>query len=77
MEGMLKCAVQRALARGEHIKGCNCKNSRCLKKYCECFQASIYCSDNCKCIDCKNFEVWPSPAYHAHCPISILALYKC
>ncbi|XP_075508301.1 protein tesmin/TSO1-like CXC 5 isoform X3 [Primulina tabacum] len=34
-------------------KHCNCKNSRCLKMYCECFTSGIYC-DGCSCIGCHN-----------------------
>ncbi|XP_031405930.1 CRC domain-containing protein TSO1-like isoform X2 [Punica granatum] len=37
-----------------HKQGCRCKRSSCLKKYCECFQAGVGCSFNCRCEGCKN-----------------------
>ena len=32
---------------------CNCKKTRCLKLYCDCFAAGEYCKD-CNCKDCAN-----------------------
>ena len=34
--------------------GCNCTNSHCQKKYCECFKNGTICSPKCHCHDCKN-----------------------
>ncbi|KAL9669336.1 hypothetical protein QQ045_006881 [Rhodiola kirilowii] len=35
-------------------KRCNCKKSKCLKLYCECFAAGVYCIEPCSCQDCYN-----------------------
>lgn len=35
-------------------RGCNCKNSRCQKRYCECFLNNLGCGSQCKCTDCLN-----------------------
>jgi Tesmin/TSO1-like CXC domain, cysteine-rich domain len=40
--------------KARHNKGCNCKRSGCMKRYCECFQSGIKCTDICKCSGCNN-----------------------
>ncbi|CAA0821351.1 Protein tesmin/TSO1-like CXC 2 [Striga hermonthica] len=39
---------------GGGCKRCNCKKSKCLKLYCDCFAAGIYCAEPCACQDCFN-----------------------
>jgi len=36
--------------------GCTCKKTRCLKLYCQCFGVKIYCTSNCRCVQCYNTE---------------------
>lgn len=33
---------------------CNCKKTKCLKLYCDCFAAGEFCQDECNCCDCSN-----------------------
>lgn len=33
---------------------CNCKKSKCLKLYCDCFAAGLGCTPECNCFECKN-----------------------
>ncbi|CAI0384156.1 unnamed protein product [Linum tenue] len=41
-------------ASARHKKGCNCRKSHCLKKYCECFEGGVGCSPSCRCRECRN-----------------------
>ena len=38
----------------ESTRPCNCKKSHCLKLYCECFAANLFCGLNCRCSACEN-----------------------
>lgn len=40
----------------EKMKGCNCKRSKCLKLYCDCFAAGVCCRPDCQCKSCYNTE---------------------
>ena len=37
-----------------HTIGCRCKNSKCIRRYCECFRSGVLCGPACKCLSCSN-----------------------
>ncbi|OMJ72114.1 hypothetical protein SteCoe_29521 [Stentor coeruleus] len=37
-------------------KGCTCRKSGCLKKYCRCHVNGKFCDESCKCVGCKNLS---------------------
>ncbi|KAL3765684.1 hypothetical protein ACHAW5_006364 [Stephanodiscus triporus] len=40
--------------REKKHEGCNCKKTRCIKKYCICYNAGIKCNRSCGCKQCLN-----------------------
>ena len=38
-------------------KSCNCKKSRCLKQYCDCFREHQLCTISCRCSGCLNTSI--------------------
>ena len=38
----------------KHGSFCRCKNSKCLKRYCLCFERGVLCGDSCTCENCEN-----------------------
>jgi len=35
---------------------CKCRKSKCLKLYCDCFSAGVFCAFGCSCVGCMNSE---------------------
>jgi hypothetical protein len=52
-------------------KSCNCRNSRCLKLYCECYNNSVYCHAGCNCVDCLNNNTFEVHQRHQPSPIHL------
>ncbi|GAB4855410.1 hypothetical protein Ancab_024033 [Ancistrocladus abbreviatus] len=51
---MKKRQKSESAGESEACQRCNCKRSKCLKLYCECFGAGLYCAEPCSCQGCFN-----------------------
>ena len=46
--------INNSISGNTKLNTCNCKNSGCLKRYCECFSKMKFCDVNCQCKNCLN-----------------------
>ena len=46
--------INNSISGNKKLNTCNCKNSGCLKRYCECFSKMKFCDVNCQCKNCLN-----------------------
>ena len=53
--------TKETVAGAKHVKGCNCKNSKCQRNYCECFAMGVACHPKCRCENCENGKHGPQP----------------
>ncbi|OWM86684.1 hypothetical protein CDL15_Pgr015720 [Punica granatum] len=54
MSPMKRRQKESVTSTSDGCKRCNCRKSKCLKLYCECFAAGLYCSEPCACQGCFN-----------------------
>ncbi|PKI33444.1 hypothetical protein CRG98_046164 [Punica granatum] len=54
MSPMKRRKKESVTSTSDGCKRCNCRKSKCLKLYCECFAAGLYCSEPCACQGCFN-----------------------
>ena len=59
---MVSSHQQGGVAIRQHQRGCRCVKTNCLKRYCECFAAGVFCGTKCSCSNCHNNEEYVNTA---------------